>query len=266
MLERPSSKSNFTNRGRGVTIPNMSGHSKWATIKRAKGANDAKRGAIFTKIGNQIAIAARSGTDPAMNPSLAGVIDKAKAANMPMSNIQRAIDRVKDKNAAQLEEVMYEGYGPNGIAILVEAATDNKNRTYPEVRHAFSKNGGNIAEPGSVAFQFARRGMITVYVGGDVDEALMAVLDAGADDAQESDRKLYVYTDPKELHSVREKIAASGLKVEAAELIYEAQKTIDIADPEAARKLMKLMDALDELDDVVATHANFDIADSVELE
>ena len=244
----------------------MSGHSKWATIKRAKGANDAKRGAVFTKIGNQIAIAARSGTDPAMNPSLAMAIEKAKGANMPMANIQRAIDRVKDKNAAQLDEVMYEGYGPGGIAILVEAATDNKNRTYPEVRHAFSKNGGNIAEPGSVAFQFARKGQITVAFEGDADDALLATLEAGAEDAQEADGKLFVYTDPKSLHSVREQLAEAGMTVEAAELIYEAQNTIQITDAETARKVMKLMDALDDLDDVVATHGNFDIDDSIELE
>jgi YebC/PmpR family DNA-binding regulatory protein len=244
----------------------MSGHSKWATIKRAKGANDAKRGAIFTKLGNQIAIAARAGTDPAMNPSLAMAVEKAKSANMPLANIQRAIDRVKDKNAAQLDEVMYEGYGPGGIAVLVEAATDNKNRTYPEVRHAFSKNGGNIAEPGSVAFQFARKGQITVAFEGDADEALLAVLDAGADDAQEADGKLYAYTDPKELHAVRERINEAGLTVESAELVYEAQNTIMISDADTARKVAKLMDALDELDDVVATHANFDVDDSIELE
>ncbi len=244
----------------------MSGHSKWATIKRQKGANDAKRGAVFTKLGNQIAIAARGGTDPAMNPSLAMAVEKAKSANMPLANIQRAIDRVKDKNAAQLDEVMYEGYGPGGIAILVEAATDNKNRTYPEVRHAFSKNGGNIAEPGSVAFQFARKGQITVAFEGDADEALLAALDAGAEDAQEADGKLYVYTDPKALHAVREQLAASGLTVEAAELIYEAQNTINIADADTARKVMKLMDALDDLDDVVATHGNFDIDESIDLE
>lgn len=244
----------------------MSGHSKWATIKRQKGANDAKRGAVFTKLGNQIAIAARSGTDPAMNPSLAMAVEKAKSANMPLANIQRAIDRVKDKNAAQLDEVMYEGYGPGGIAILVEAATDNKNRTYPEVRHAFSKNGGNIAEPGSVAFQFARKGQVTVGFEGDADEALLLALDAGAEDAQEAEGKLYVYTDPKALRAVREQLAASGLTVEAAELIYEAQNTIDIADADIARKVMKLMDALDELDDVVATHSNFDIDESIELD
>lgn len=244
----------------------MSGHSKWSTIKRQKGAADAKRGAVFTKIGNQIAIAARAGTDPAMNPSLAMAVEKAKSANMPLANIQRAIDRVKDKNAAQLDEVMYEGYGPGGIAILVEAATDNKNRTYPEVRHAFSKNGGNIAEPGSVAFQFARKGQITVQFDGDADEALLVALDAGAEDAQEANGKLFVYTDPKSLHAVREQLATNGLTVEAAELVYEAQNTIEITEDDVARKVMKLMDALDELDDVVATHSNFDIADSVELE
>lgn len=244
----------------------MSGHSKWATIKRQKGANDAKRGAIFTKLGNQIAIAARSGTDPAMNPSLAVAIEKAKSANMPMSNIQRAIDRVADKNAAQLEEVIYEGYGPGGVAIIIEAATDNKNRTYPEVRHALSKNGGNIAEPGSVAFQFARKGTITVTYDGDTDEALMAALEAGAEDALEEDGKLIVTTDPKELHAVRSNLLEAGMKVESAEPTYQPNNVITIEDSETARKVMKVMDALDELDDVSATHSNFDIADGVSIE
>ena len=152
----------------------MSGHSKWSTIKREKGAKDAARGAVFTKIGNVIAIAARSGTDPETNFALRLAIDKAKAANMPSTNIQRAIDRVKDKNAAQLQEILYEGYGPGGTAILVECATDNINRTYPEVRLAFSKHGGNIAEKGAVAFQFERKGMIRVAGGGD--ELMMQAL------------------------------------------------------------------------------------------
>ncbi len=243
----------------------MSGHSKWETIKRQKGANDAKRGAVFTKLGNQIAIAARAGADPAMNASLAMAIEKAKSSNMPLANIQRAIDRVKDKAAAQMEEVVYEGYGPAGIAVIVEAATDNKNRTYPDIRHAFSKNGGNIAEPGSVAFQFARKGQITAVFTGDSDDALMVALDAGADDAQEADGKLYIYTDPKALHVVREKVAASDMTVEAAELIYEAQNKIHIDDAEAARKVMKLMDALDDLDDVVATHSNFEFDENLDL-
>src|SRR5262249_35109161 len=148
--------------------------------KRQKGAKDAARGAVFTKLGNMIAVAARAGADPEMNFSLRLAIEKAKAANMPMSNIQRAIDRVNDKNAAQLQEVLYEGYGPGGTAILVECATDNINRTYPEVRLAFSKHGGNIAEKGAVAFQFDRKGMIRVI--GSGDELLMQALDAGAED------------------------------------------------------------------------------------
>jgi YebC/PmpR family DNA-binding regulatory protein len=140
----------------------VSGHSKWSTIKRQKGAKDAARGAVFTKLGNAIAIAARGGTDPDMNFSLRLTIDRAKAANMPLANIQRSIDRAKDKASAQLQEVMYEGYGPGGTAILVECATDNINRTYPEVKLAFSKHGGNIAEKGAVAFQFDHKGMIRV--------------------------------------------------------------------------------------------------------
>ena len=244
----------------------MSGHSKWSTIKRAKGIADAKRGAIFTKIGNQIAIAARGGTDPTMNPSLALAIEKAKSANMPMANIQRAIDRVADKNAAQLDEVMYEGYGPGGIAIIIEAATDNKNRTYPEVRHALSKNGGNIAEPGSVAFQFERKGSIEAKFEGDADEALLMALDAGAEDAEAEDGKLIITTDPKGLHAVRDALNAAGLTVESAELTYQAKNTIMVEEADTARKIMKLMDVLDELDDVVATHSNFDIADDVEVE
>jgi YebC/PmpR family DNA-binding regulatory protein len=241
----------------------MSGHSKWSTIKRAKGAADAKRGAVFTRIGNQIAVAARGGTDPAMNPALAMAIEKAKAANMPMSNVERAIARVADKNAAQLHEVMYEGYGQGGVGILVECATDNLNRTYPEVRHAFAKKGGNIAETGAVAFQFARKGSIRVKASGD--DAILTILDAGAEDAVESDGELQVYTDPKELTKVRDAIKAAGLEVTEAELTYVPNNTIEITDAAVAQKIMNLIDALDELTDVVATHTNFDIAEGVEL-
>ena len=145
----------------------MSGHSKWSTIKRQKGVKDAARGAVFTKLGNTIAVAARSGTDPDTNFSLRLAIDQAKAANMPSANIQRSIDRVKDKDAAQLQEVLYEGYGPGGVAILVECTTDNINRTYPDVKLAFSKHGGSIAEKGAVAFQFDHKGLIRVEATGD---------------------------------------------------------------------------------------------------
>lgn len=235
----------------------MAGHNKWSKIKRGKAVEDAKRGAIFTKLGNQIAVAARGGTDPDMNPALAMAIEKAKAVNMPLANIQRSIDRVKDKDASALEEVVYEAYGPGGIGIIVEAATDNKNRTFPEVRTALTKNGGTVAEPGSVAFQFTRRGVMSVAATGE--DALLTVLDAGADDANEEEGELVVYTDQKELAKVREAIIAAGLKVQEAELQYVPNNMVEISDPEVARKIMKVLDALDELDDVTSVHTNADL-------
>jgi len=235
----------------------MSGHSKWSTIKREKGAKDAKRGAVFTKIGNQIAIAARAGIDPMMNSALSLAIEKAKQANMPAANIQRAIDRVADKNAAVLEEATYEGYGPGGIGVIVETATDNKNRTYPEVRSAFTKNGGSMAEPGSVAFQFARKGVIRVAAQGE--EALLTILDAGAEDANEENGEIVVYTDQKELAKVRTALVEAGLEVKEAELQYVPNAQVEINDPEVARKALKLLDSLDDLDDVVNVHTNADI-------
>lgn len=235
----------------------MAGHSKWATIKRQKGANDAKRGAIFTKLGNQIAIAARSGTDPDMNPALAMIVERAKAANMPNANIQRSIDRVKDKNAAAVEEVTYEAYGPGGIGLIIECATDNRNRTYPEVRTALTKNGGTMAEQGSVAFQFTRRGVIHVTETGE--EALLTILDAGAEDAVEEAGGIIVYTDQKELMKVKKAISDAGLKVKDAELAYVPNNTVEITDDTVAAKIMKVMNAVDDLDDVVNVHSNFDI-------
>ena len=235
----------------------MAGHNKWSKIKREKGANDAKRGAVFTKIGNQIAIAARSGTDPVMNSALAMAIEKAKAANMPNANIQRAIDRVNDKNAAALEEIAYEGMGPGGVGIIIETATDNKNRTFPEVRSALTKNGGRIADAGSVMFQFDRKGVIRVAATGE--DALLTVLDAGAEDAIEEDGELTVYTDQKDLAKVRTAIVDAGLTVNDAELQYVAKNMIDIDDEEQANKILKVMDALDDLDDVVNVHTNANI-------
>lgn len=240
----------------------MAGHNKWSKIKRDKGVNDAKRGAVFTKIGNQIAIAARSGTDPAMNSSLALAIEKAKAANMPTANIQRAIDRVADKNAAALEEITYEGYGPGGVGIVIETATDNKNRTYPDVRMALTKNGGTMADAGSVMFQFTRKGVIRVAASGE--EALLTVLDAGAEDAVEEDGEIIVYTDAKALAKVREALAASGLDISEAELQYVPNNQVPVDDAETARKVLRVMDALDDLDDVVNVHTNADITVDVE--
>ena len=232
----------------------MSGHSKWSTIKREKGAKDAKRGAVFTKLGKMIAIAARGGADPTMNPTLALAIEKAKSANMPMANIQRAIDRVNDKNQAVLEEITYEAYGPGGVALLIETATDNKNRTYPEVRTAVTKNGGTMADAGSVAFQFSRKGQIVVAVTGD--EALLAALDAGAEDAREEDGELFVYTEARDMHTVLDQIKSAGLTVKEAELTYVAAADVPVEDSE---KILKLMDAIDDLDDVVNVHTNAEL-------
>lgn len=235
----------------------MSGHSKWETTKRQKAVVDAKRGAAFTKLGNMIAIAARGGTDPTMNPSLAMAIEKAKHANMPAANIQRAIDRVADKNAATLEEIVYEAYGPGGIGIIIETATDNRNRTFPEVRTTLTKNGGTIADQGSVAFQFDRKGVIHVNATGD--DNLMTVLDAGAEDAVDENGGIAAYTDMKDLHRVRQAILDAGLEIADAGLEYVAKNPVEISDSETAAKAMKLLNALDDLDDVTGVHTNADI-------
>jgi len=244
----------------------VSGHSKWAQIKRKKGVTDAKRGALFTKLGNQIAIAARSGTDPNLNAALALAVEKAKAANMPMSNIERSIQRVKDKSAAQLEEVTYEGYGPGGVAVMVECATDNRNRTLPEVRHAFSKNGGSMAEPGSVAFQFSKKGVIRVK--GVGDEVQLQAIEAGAEDVFEEpeNSETVVYSAPNDLAIVRDGLKNVGLEIIDAELTFVPNNNVEISDPETARKVVNLMDALEDLEDVVNTHTNFEVTEGISVE
>jgi YebC/PmpR family DNA-binding regulatory protein len=216
---------------------------------------------VFTKLGNGIAIAARGGTDPNTNFSLRLAIDKAKEANMPATNIQRSIDRVKDKSAAQLEEVTYEGYGPGGVAIIVECATDNLNRTYPEVKAAFSKHGGNIAEKGAVAFQFDRKGVIRISASGD--EILLQALDAGAEDALEEDDETVIYTAPTDLAKVRQALEANSLDITEAELTYVPNTTVEVSDKETAGKFMRLMEALEDLDDVSNTYVNFEIPEEL---
>ncbi len=243
----------------------MAGHSKWAKIKRQKAGNDAKRGAEFTRLGNAIAIAAKGGGDPTMNPSLALAVDKAKAANMPNANIEKAIKRgTGELGGGMIEEYMFEGYGPGGVGVIVEAASDNRNRTTTEVKTAFNKNGGNMAESGSVAFQFTRKGVITVKATGE--DALLTILDAGAEDAVEDDGEIVVYTDMKQLGAVRDAIKEAGLEVSDAELQYVPNSTIKVDDEAQARKIMNIMDAIEELDDVVNTFSNFDIDDSVNLD
>lgn len=244
----------------------MSGHSKWAQIKRQKGVNDARRGALFTKLGNQIAIAARGGTDPNLNSALAMVVEKAKAANMPMSNIERSIQRVKDKSAAQLEEITYEGYGPGGIAIIVEVATDNRNRTYPEVRLAFTKHGGSLAEPGSVAFQFTHKGIIRVK--GMGEDLQLKAIEAGADDIYEEPEtdETVIYTAANGLAKVRAALIDAGLEIVEAQLGYEPNSIIKIEDADTAHKVINLMNALDDVEEVTNTYTNFDIPADLEIE
>ena len=231
----------------------MSGHSKWATTKRQKAVVDAKRGALFTKIGNQIAIAARAGTDPAMNPSLAMVLEKARHANMPKANIERAIARAADKSAAALIEEVYEAYGPGGVGIVIEVATDNKNRTMPEVRHTLDKSGGRMADPGSVMFQFTRKGVIEISEKGE--DALMAALEAGAEDATEEDEGIVIYTSASDLMKVRKALVDDGLTVTSAELQYVPNNYVPV-EGENAEKLEKLLGAIDDLDDVTNVYTN----------
>ena len=231
----------------------MAGHSKWATTKRQKAVVDAKRGATFTKIGNLIAIAARRGADPEANPALAMAIEKAKAANMPKANIERAIARVSEKGADQLEEITYEAYGPGGAGIIIEVATDNKNRTFPELKSTISKLGGRLAEAGSVLFQFRQKGVIVATP--DNEEMILVALDAGAEDVQEDDDQLIVYTDPKELMAVRKRVIAAGMKVVSAELNYVPTVEVDLVE-EDSDKLMSLLNVIDDMDDVVNVYTN----------
>lgn len=242
----------------------MSGHSKWSKIKRQKGAADAKRGQIFTRLGNMIAIAAKTGGDPDTNPSLALAIEKAKAANMPNANIERSIKRGTGELGGQIiQELLFEGYGPGGIGIIVEAASDNRNRTTAEVRTAFNKNGGNLAETGAVAFQFTRKGMIRVKVAGDKEEAELIAIDAGAEDVVEEDNELIIYTDMKSLGTVRDNLKQAGLKIEEADLAYVPNAEVKVTDVDIARKIVKLMDAIEEIDDVTNTYSNFDIPEEL---
>ena len=231
----------------------MSGHSKWETTKRQKAVVDAKRGALFTKIGNQIAIAARAGQDPAMNPSLAMVLEKARHANMPKANIERAIARAADKNAAAMIEETYEAYGPAGVGIIIEVATDNKNRTMPEVRHTLDKNGGRMADPGSVMFQFSHKGVI--FISDKGEEALMTALEAGAEDASEEEDGIEIITAQTDLMKVRQALIDAGMTVTSAELKYVPNTTVPV-EGEDEEKVTKLLDAIDDLDDVVNVFTN----------
>lgn len=246
----------------------MSGHSKWSQIKRQKGANDAKRGAVFTKVGREIAIAARvGGADPEANFKLRLAVEKARSVNMPADNIKRAIERAAGAGEAeQFEEVVYEGYGPGGVAVLVEAATDNRNRTAAEVRAIFTKAGGQLAGSGAVAWQFAPQGVITVPRDGhDADEVALMAIDAGAEDVHTEDDPIEVLTRPADVEGVRRALEGAGVKVDTAEVSMQAANTIEL-DVSHARQNLRLIENLEDQDDVQRVSANFEIPDEVFVE
>jgi len=243
----------------------MSGHSKWSSIKHKKGAADAKRGKLFTKLATAITVAAREGGgDPDANPSLDTAIQKARDASMPKANIERAIDRGTGEgaDAVIVERVMFEGYGPGGAAVLVEALTDNRNRTSAEVRHAFSRHGGSLGEPGSVAWMFETNGVVVVDGEKYSEDDLMAAIDAGASDVVEDEGKLRILAEPTDLTAVKEAIAAEGIEIESVGLATEPTNTVEVEEAEAGT-LIKLLEAIEDQDDVNEVYANFDIPDEV---
>jgi len=244
----------------------MSGHSKWASIKHKKAATDAKRGQLFTKLARAIAIAAREGGgDPESNFTLAAAIEKAKGYSMPKDNIKRAIARGTGESSGdeQIERVVYEGYGPGGAALLVDALTDNRNRTGAEVRNAFDKSGGNLGEPGSVAWQFEKKGVVIVDGDRYSEDDLMPAIDAGAEDVVPDGDVLKVTTAPADLAAVRSALEDSGVEIESADLAMEPNAVVEIDAESEARALVRLMEALDDHDDVEAVHANFDIPEAL---
>jgi len=243
----------------------MSGHSKWAQIKRQKGANDAKRGQMFTKLGREITVAARNGGgDPAANFRLRLAIQRARENNMPLDNIERAIKRATGATeGSTLEEVVYEGYGPNGAAIMVEALTDNRNRTVSEVRNVFARAGGSLGETGCVSWLFDPKGVVTIDASGrDADEIALAAIDAGAEDVRTEDDAVEVYTAPEALESVRQTLEKSGLPISSAEITQQPKTTIEL-DEKDAIQVLKLMDRLEELDDVQRVHSNVDFPSDI---
>ena len=245
----------------------MSGHSKWSSIKHKKGAADAKRGKLFSKLSRAIIVAAKEGgPDPAGNLALQNAIEKARSYSMPKENIERAIARASgaDGGADAYETVVYEGYGPSGVAVIVEALTDNRNRTASEVRHVFAKNDGNVGAPGAVSWLFERRGVILLSADGvDEDDLTLAAADAGADDVSREESSFRIVCAPENLAVVRAGLEAAGYPVESAELTMVPKTTIEVADEADAKKVLRLMDQLEENDDVQDVFANFDIPESV---
>jgi YebC/PmpR family DNA-binding regulatory protein len=243
----------------------MSGHSKWHSIKHKKAVVDARRGQHFTKLARAVTVAAReSGGDPDGNPALSLAIQKARDASMPKDNIERAIAKGTGEgvDADQIETVLYEGYGPGGVALLIEALTDNRNRTGADVRHMLSKHGGNLGEPGSVSYLFDKRGVIVVDAGRYDEDDLMPAIDAGAEDISRDDDVFEVITEPGDLVAVREALREAGVEIESADVSQRPKSRVPLDEADAS-KLLKLIDALEESDDVGSVHANFDVDASV---
>lgn len=242
----------------------MSGHSKWSTIKRKKGAADAKRGKIFTKLNKEISVAVKmgGGGDPAANPSLRTAIDKAKQNNMPNDNINRAIKKASGEAGDTIfEEQTYEGYGPGGVAVMVRVLTDNKNRTTAEVRHAFSKHGGNLGQDGCVGYLFDKKGLIVIDKEGvDEDALLESALDAGAEDMIEEDSTFEIKTEPPDFETVRDALKKAGFTFVQAEISMIPQTTVEITGKQVST-MLKMMDVLEDNDDVQDVYSNFDISD-----
>jgi YebC/PmpR family DNA-binding regulatory protein len=245
----------------------VSGHSKWSSIKHKKGVADARRGKLFSKLSRAILVAARDGGgDPAANLALQNAIEKARSYSVPKDNIERAIARGTgaDMDAASFEQVIYEGYGPNGVAILIEALTDNRNRTAADVRAAFAKHDGNLGGSGAVAWLFERRGVILVDAERfDEDDLMLAAAEGGADDVEQEGSSFQVTSAPEALTAVREAIEQAGIEVDSAELTMVPKTTVNLDDENAAKKTLRLIDALEESDDVQEVYANFDIPETV---
>ena len=242
----------------------MSGHSKWATIKHKKGAADKARGKLFAKMARQLEVAAKAGGgDPASNPTLRTAVLKAKAGQMTNDAIDRAIKRgTGELEGVTYEQITYEGYAPGGVAVLVEVLTDNRNRTGAEVRNIFSKLGGSLAEPGAVGWQFTRRGVIAV-TGGDEDSVMMAALEAGADDVSRDGDGFRVTCDPSTVYDVRDALQTAGLEIESAESTMVASLSVEVTDTDDARKILRIIDAFEDNDDVQDVYSNFDISDEL---
>ena len=243
----------------------MSGHSKWATIKHKKGAADAKRGKLFAKLIKQVEVAARQGGgDPDANPTLRTMFQKARDNSVPLDTIERAVRRgTGELEGVNYETITYEGYAPGGIALLIECLTDNRNRTSGDVRSTLSKNGGSLAEPGAVSWQFERKGVILVPSSVEEDEVMLVALDAGAEDIVDEGEMWRVTTPPSDLPQVREALDEAGIAVESADLAMLPTSTVEVADVAQVKGLMKLMDLLDDLDDVQDVHGNMDVSDEL---